>query len=102
VSFILVYTTVPTGQNAEKIVMCLLKKKLVACAKTFPVESRYWWKSRFEKTKEYMILLETSGKNFEKIKNEIKKIHPYSVPCITKINAEANKDFEEWIREEVK
>ncbi len=101
-SFILVYVMNPTKKEAEKIAMHLLERRLVACAKIFPVESAYWWKGKLEKTKEYLLFLETIEENFEEIKSGVKKTHPYSVPCVTKINAEANDDFEKWVRREVR
>ncbi|MBI5133125.1 MAG: divalent-cation tolerance protein CutA [Thaumarchaeota archaeon] len=100
--FILVYITNPSRKDAEKVAMHLLKKRLIACAITFPVSSSYWWKNKIEKTKEHVFIAKTLERNFERIKKEVKKIHPYEIPCITKINVEANEEFEEWLRVEVK
>jgi periplasmic divalent cation tolerance protein len=99
--FIFVYVTNPDKKTAKKVTLHLLKKRLVACANFFPIESAYWWKSKIERTKEYVLIVKTLEKNFEKVKKEIKKIHPYTVPCITKINVEANEDYEKWLNEEV-
>jgi periplasmic divalent cation tolerance protein len=99
-SFVFVYVTNPNKKVAKKIAMHLLRKRLVACANIFPIESAYWWKGKIENVKEIVLILKTKKENFNKIKNEIKKIHPYSIPCIIKFDVEANKEYEKWIKKE--
>lgn len=99
--FNLIYITNPDRKTAKKIALRLLKKRLIACANIFPVESVYWWEGKIENAKEVVLILKTK-ENFNKIKNEVKKIHPYSIPCIIKFDAEANKEYEEWLKRETK
>ena len=101
-TFIFVYVTNPDKKTAKKIALNLLKKRLVACANVFPIDSAYWWKDKIQKTKEYVLIAKTKEENWKEIKTEIKKVHPYTVPCITKINVEANKEYEEWLKKEVR
>lgn len=101
-AFIFVYVTNPDEKVAKSIANHLLKKRLIACANILPIDSAYWWKGKIEETEEYVLVAKTKKGNWEKVKKEIKKIHPYSVPCITKINVEANKEYENWLRKEVK
>lgn len=101
-SFIFVYITNPSKKEAKRIALHLLKKRLITCANIFPAESNYWWKGKIEKAKEYILLAKTIEKNFEKIKKEVKKIHLYSIPCITKVKVEANEDYEDWLKKEIK
>lgn len=96
-TFILVYVTNPNKKEAEKIAQHLLNKRLVACANIFPINSMYWWKNKIEKSKEYVLILKTDKKKWEKIKGEIKRIHSYTVPCIIKINVDANKEYKNWL-----
>lgn len=95
--FILIYVTHPDLQTAKKIANILLKKRLIACANFFPIKSTYWWKRRLEKSSEVVSLLKTKKGNWIKVKREIEKFHPYEVPCIIKIEVEANKPYEDWI-----
>jgi|SRR3989344_2777013 len=101
-TFIILYVTHKNLENAQKIASHLLQKKLIACANFFPITSSYWWKGKIENSEEIVSLLKTRKENWEKVKSEIKKIHPYETPCIMKINAEANADYESWINEETK
>ena len=98
-SFIFVYITNPNKKEAKRIALHLLKKKLVACVNIFPIESLYWWKGKIEKAKEFVLIAKTKEEDFKKVEAEVKKIHSYTVPCITKINVEANEEYEKWLKE---
>ena len=96
---IFVYITNPSKKHAEKIALHLLNKKLIACANIFPVQSLYFWKGGIEKSKEYVLIAKTIKENFEKIKEEVRKIHEYKIPLIAKIEVETNEEYENWIKE---
>ena len=99
-AFILVYVTHKNLEEAKKIASALLDKKIIACANFFPIESDYLWKGKRENSKEYVSLLKTRKENWNKVKAEIKRLHPYETPCIIKIDAEANEDYEKWVESE--
>jgi len=101
-AFILVYITNPSKKDAKELALYLLKRKLVACANIFPIDSLYWWKGKIEESKEYVLIVKTKKENWNKIKTEVKKIHSYTTPCIAKINVSANKEYEDWLRSVVK
>lgn len=100
--FIIIYITNPDLKTAKKVASHLLKKRLVACANFFPIESAYWWQNKIENSKEVAAIVKTTEKNWAKVKTEVKKIHPYKTPCIIKIAVEANRGYEKWIKSEVK
>lgn len=101
-SLIFVYITNPSKKHAEKVALHLLKKKLIGCANIFPVKSFYWWQGKIEESKEYVLLAKTIKENFEKIKEEVKKVHDYKVPIIGRLEVESNKEYEDWVRKEVR
>jgi periplasmic divalent cation tolerance protein len=96
----MIYITHENMEQAEKVVKVLLDKKLVACANIFPMKSMYFWKENLEKADEIVSIVKTKSENWELVKNEVLKIHPYETPCIIKIPVEANEDFENWINKE--
>jgi len=100
-TIILIYVTNKNGDEAKKIANHLLNKKLIACANFFPISSLYLWKGNINNENEIVSLFKTKEENWEKVKEEIKKLHPYDTPCILKINGEANEDYEKWINDEV-
>jgi len=99
---IFVYITNPNKKTAYRIGKYLVEKRLCACVNIFPIESYYWWQGKIEKAKEWVVIVKTLEKNYERIKKEIKNIHPYSVPCILKIKVEANKEYLNWLNKEIK
>ena len=101
-AFLLLYITNPSPAVARRVANRLLKKRLGACANIFPVHSAYLWKGKIEKTNEWILIFKTISKNYKKVEREVRKIHPYSVPCIMKIPVSANKDYEKWVKSEIK
>ena len=97
----LVYITCKGKMEAEGISMRLLRKRLIACANTFPIKSMYRWKGRIVNTKEYAILAKTNSRNFKRAVDEAKKAHSYKIPCIVRIDAKANKEYEDWADKEM-
>jgi periplasmic divalent cation tolerance protein len=86
---------------AEKIAKFLLKKRLIACANIFEIESFYWWQKKIEKAKEFVLIGKTIEKNYQKIKKEVEKIHPYQIPSILKIKVQANEKYLNWLKNEI-
>ncbi len=99
---ILIYITNPNKQIAVKIGKFLLEKRLCACINIFPIESAYWWKGKIEQAKEWVLIVKTEESKYNKIKEEVKKIHPYTTPCILKIKVDANKEYLNWLLGEIK
>jgi len=99
--FKIIYITHPDEATAKKISAELIEKKLVACANLFPIESAYWWQSAIQNEKEVVSIVKTTEKNFEKVKKVVAEIHPYEVPCIMAMQAEANEAYEKWIEDSV-
>jgi periplasmic divalent cation tolerance protein len=99
-SLILIYTTYPNKEEAKKVVNTLLEKKLIACANFLTTESCFNWKGVRQEVNETVALLKTKEANWEKVKEEITKLHSYDTPCVIKIPAEANEGFEKWVERE--
>ena len=98
--FIAVYITHPNAEHAEKVLGKLLEKRLIACANVFPIESSYWWEGEVKNSSEVASIVKTSEEKWEELKSEVERIHPYDVPCIMKLDVEANDAYEEWIESE--
>ncbi len=96
----LIYITHENKEEAQKVVSHLLEKNLIACANIFPINSFFHWEGEVNSEKEVVSLLKTSKENWEKVKGEVQKVHPYETPCILKMEVQANSDFEEWARKE--
>lgn len=100
--FIIIKTTYPDKQKASEVVLELIEKKLIASANIIPIRSVSSWTGKVTEGDEFMVLLNTREENWEVVKVEIEKDHPYEVPCIVKIKAEANESYENWVGESSK
>ena len=102
-SFILVYIINPTKKEARKIAKHLLEKKIIACANIFgPINSLYPWKGKIADETEFVLIVKTIKDNFEKVEEEVEKIHSYTIPCIIKISVSSNEKCFNWLKNEVK
>lgn len=95
--FIPIYITHKNMGDAKKIALALLQKRLIACANFFQIESACRWKGKIENAREVVSIFKTKSANWEKVKAEVARMHPYELPCIMKIRAEANNGYEKWI-----
>jgi len=100
--FIIIYITYKNQKEAEKICNYLLRQKLIACCNYFPVKSAYQWKGKIENSKEIVSIVKTKKENWKKVKDVVTKMHSYDVPCIIKIEAEANNSFANWVNKDTK
>lgn len=95
--FTLIYTTHPDEKTARKISQVLTEEKWIACANLFPIQSAYWWQGRVEQEDEWVALLKTRTEYGSQIEERIQEIHPYEVPCIIRMEVQANAAYEQWI-----
>ncbi|MDX1940256.1 MAG: divalent-cation tolerance protein CutA [Saprospiraceae bacterium] len=100
-SFAIIYITHNSEAEAKRMSDHLLQQKLVACANIFPISSAYWWEGMIQYEGEWVSIVKTILENWEKVKSAVEKVHSYDVPCIMKIEVEANEAYEQWIRNEV-
>jgi len=87
--------------KSEELVDEILKLKLAGCVLTVPLmESKFWWKGKIEKKKEYLIIFKTTDELASKLFQKIKELHPYEVPFIAEVNVEkVNEDYLKWLEE---
>lgn len=98
---IFLYVTVPTKEIALSIAHTLLEKKLIACVNMFPITSVYTWQGQMGNEQEQVMLLKTFDHVYQAIQDEIQCVHPYKIPCITKINIHPNALYLTWMEEQV-
>jgi periplasmic divalent cation tolerance protein len=96
-----VYVTNPDKMTAKKIANVLLEKRLIACANLYDIDSMYWWEGNILDEPEVVMIAKTTSDKFEKVKNEIEVVHPYSVPCVIQMPViNSNESYKKWILEE--
>ncbi|MEI6092691.1 MAG: divalent-cation tolerance protein CutA [bacterium] len=101
---IVVLVTVPSKQDAENISKTILDKKICACVNIVDgVKSFFYWKEKIENSEEFLLIIKTNKQNYQKLEDNIKKIHPYTVPEIIALPIIlGSADYLEWLNDTVK
>jgi periplasmic divalent cation tolerance protein len=100
--FIAVYITHPSQEEATRLSEHLVRLRLAACSNVFPIHSLYLWSGEIQKDHEWVSIIKTRPELWEEMVVEVEINHPYDVPCIAKIEMEANEAYETYIRESTK
>jgi len=101
--YIQVVTTTGKREDAEKIAMTLVERKLAACVQIAgPITSTYRWKGNIEKAEEWQCAIKTRDDLYKKIEQVIKSMHPYEVPEIIVIPIiEGSGEYLDWLQGEL-
>lgn len=97
----IIYSTFPSKEEADKISKILIKEGLVACANIFNSNSFYKWNNQICDDNEFILIMKTSEDKIIKVKKIIKKHHPYEVPCIIDFNVNLNKEYSDWLGDQL-
>jgi periplasmic divalent cation tolerance protein len=61
----------------------------------------YWWDNVIHHDQEVIMFAKSVEDNFEAIKEKVAEMHPYEVPCIVKIAADANAPYAKWLKVQI-
>ena len=100
-SKILVLLTCSSLVEAETIIRHLLSQRLIACAQVGThVRSYYRWQGREEESTEYPVTLKTSTRCFDRLEQEVRRLHSYQVPEIVAVPmVAASQPYLQWMDE---
>lgn len=99
--YCVVFITTPDRESAERIANFTVENKLGACVNIVQLhQSVFFWKGNIESYQEHLLIIKTRIEKFQELENQIKSIHPYSVPEIIAIPIIAgNQEYLDWIDE---
>ena len=81
--YCIVNTTASNREEAVRISKFLVENKLAACCNIIEnVTSVYNWNSRINEDSEVLIIMKTKVSLYDKVEEEIKRLHSYDVPEI--------------------
>jgi len=99
--FWMIYITNPDRATAARIGKHLVEKRIAACCCTFRItDSICIWKGKMTTAGEWAVIVKTAKP--DAVEKEVKKIHPYEVPCIIRWKVSANADYEKWLTSTVR
>ncbi len=101
---IVVLTTTPTAEEAERLARKIIGAKLAACVQVLPsMKSFYFWENEVQTDAENLLLIKTLDEKFDKLKEFIQKNHTYDVPEIVALKAEnVAESYLKWLTDFLK
>jgi len=96
---LLVITTLPDPQAAERLATSLVEAGLAACVNIgAPVTSIYRWRGALERGSEVMLTIKTTRARYPALEKAIVEDHPYELPEVIAVPiTEGLNDYLAWI-----
>jgi len=103
-SAVVVYVTVGSLAEAQKIADVVVTDRLAACANILPgMCSVYHWEGKIETADETVVLFKTRETLFPALEACIREMHSYKTPCIVALPiGQAHAPYLAWILAETK
>ena len=97
----LVLSTFGGHASAESCAQYLVKCRHAACVQIDgPIRSVYQWKGEIEADDEFRLLVKTSSQALDGCVAALQKQHPYDLPEIVVLNANASTAYASWVSEQ--
>lgn len=92
-------TSVGTEQQAVEISEELIARRLATCVNIVPcLRSIYRWKGKVCEDTEYLLLIKTPRRLFDRVAEAIRELHSYELPEILALPVDAAEaTFHQWI-----
>lgn len=99
---LLVSTTFPDHQTAERIGREIIAARLAACVSILgPCRSIYHWQGEIETATEIPALFKTSQTRYAELATRLKELHPYELPEIVAVRvADGLPAYLDWVAAE--
>lgn len=98
---LVVFVTVPSGGEAERIGHQLVEKGLAACVNLVPqIASIFRWEGKIEHASEVLLMIKTRSSLFDDLMKAVKAMHSYSVPEVIALPImKGSEDYLQWLRD---
>jgi periplasmic divalent cation tolerance protein len=100
---IVVLSTCGSAEEAASIARALVERRLAACVNIVPgVRSVYRWKGAVEEAGEWLLIVKSSQALFERLEEELRRMHSYETPEIVALPVAAGSaSYLEWLGAEL-
>jgi len=98
---LLVLSTCPDQACAERLASDLLQHELAACVQIVPgLTSMFMWQQKLCHETEHLLVIKTMAKHWQLLEQQLRIQHPYEVPEIIAIEAEAvSLPYHQWLQQ---
>ena len=99
---VLIYSTFPSAEEAERIGGALVDRGLAACVNIFPgMTAIYVWEGKRQRESEAAMIIKTRAAMAAEVIAEARKLHPYTNPALLVLPiTDGSEDFLRWIAEQ--
>lgn len=103
-NFVVVYVTVGSSAEADRLVRVLIEERLAACVNRInPVQSIYRWQGKVEQSEEELLIIKTKRDLFASLERKVQELHSYSVPEIIALPIlEGSEGYLKWLEEQLR
>lgn len=96
----IVLTTLPDEVDAAAFAQQLVDERLVACVNVLPpMMSIYRWKGMVERAREQQLIMKTTAQQVPALERRLRELHPYDVPELIVLGADASAAYGAWVLE---
>jgi uncharacterized protein involved in tolerance to divalent cations len=101
--FIVVFVTVGSLEEGERLASALVEERLAACVNRLgPVQSTYRWEGQVERSEEHLLIIKTREGLFDRLKKRVQELHSYSVPEVIALPILiGNEGYLKWLEEQL-
>lgn len=102
-TYIIVFITTATTEEAQRISRALLEQRKAACVNIVPgVSSRFWWQGKLDSAEESLLIVKTKASLLNEIVTLVREVHSYDVPEVIALPiVGGNQDYLGWMGREV-
>jgi periplasmic divalent cation tolerance protein len=99
----IVLTTTGSEEEARKIAHALVEQRMAACVNILPhLQSIYRWQGKVETANEWLLLIKTEARLFERVRDAINELHSYDLPeCVMLEVTAGSHAYLNWIAENI-
>ena len=99
----IVLTTCGSEEEAERIARYLVENMLAACVNiVHRIRSIYRWNNKVESATEWLLVVKTTARNFDQVRDSVRGLHSYEVPeCISLPVDDGSTAYLQWIEDSV-
>lgn len=95
-------TTVGADFDAAALARTLVEQRLAACVNiTSEVRSIYRWNDGVEDEREQLLVIKTTEERVAALRDALFALHPYDVPELVVLDAEAHGPYGTWLAQSV-
>lgn len=102
--FIVVFVTVGSRKEGQRLARVLVEERLAACvSRVGGVRSIYRWQGQLEESKEELLVIKTQQRLFNNLRKRVQALHGYAEPEIIALPVlDGSPSYLKWLGEQLR